>query len=107
MLVVKFILLLLSVFSGYILGFILTETKFTLSRYRVFQFKAFECRPCLSFHIAWVISTIIGLYFENYIMIAIGILFAFALFIGLKLDQQHRTITLEDLDIDNNNEKNN
>lgn len=106
MLVFKFILLLLSVFSGYILGFLLTETKFTLSRYRIFQFKAFECRPCLSFHIAWVISTIIGLYFENYLMIGIGILFAFALFIGLKQDQKHKTITLEDLDIDNNENNN-
>ena len=95
MLAIKFILLLFSVFVGYILGFIFTEDDdFRLSRFRLFQFQAFECRKCLSTHIAWVTSTLISLIFEDWLMLIIGLVFAAALFTGLYIDEKNKTIKI-------------
>lgn len=90
MLALKFFLLILSVFVGYFLGYFLTETKYYIAKYRIFQFKAFECRPCLSFHIAWVVSTFISLLLEDWIMLLVGVVFSFALWVGLKIDEKIR-----------------
>ena len=98
MMAVKFLLLVTSVFIGYIFGYIFTETKYSLSNYRMFDFEAFKCRQCLSFHITWVTSTFISLLFEDWIMLSIGVVFAFILFIGLKIDQKNRTISIEEYD---------
>lgn len=92
MLVIKFILLLLSVFTGYLFGYLFTEKYPLANKWKVLDFEGFKCRQCLSFHIAWVTSTVISLLFEDWIMIIIGIVFAFALFAGLKIDQRNKTI---------------
>jgi hypothetical protein len=98
MMAVKFLLLLFSVMLGYVLGFIFTEDEdFRLSKYRIFQFKAFECRKCLSTHIAWVTSTFISLLFEDWYMFIIGLIFAAALFTGLYIDEKNKTININDL----------
>ena len=97
-LIIKFALLLLSTLIGYTLGYILTETKYRLSKYKIFQFKAFVCRPCLSFHLAWVTATFVALSFVDWIMLIIGILFAFALFTGLKIDEKNKTISISDFE---------
>lgn len=93
MLAVKFILLVLSVFIGYTLGYVFTETKLRLAKWKLFQFEGFQCRPCLSFHIAWVTSTIISLLFGDWMMLLVGIGFAFMLWVGLKIDQKRKTIS--------------
>lgn len=98
MIAIKFLLLLMSVFLGYTLGYVLTETKYRLARYKVFQFKAFECRKCLSTHIAWVTSTFISLLFGDWLMLIIGLIFAAALFTGLYIDEKKRTVLLDDFD---------
>ena len=96
MITIKFLLLLASVFAGYFLGYLFTETKYRLARYRVFQMKAFECRKCLSTHIAWVSSTLIATLFEDWYVFIIGLIFAAALFVGLYIDERQRTITLDE-----------
>lgn len=98
MLAIKFILLVFSVLFGYTLGYVLTETKYRLSKYPLFQFKAFECRKCLSTHIAWVTSTFISLIFGDWYMLIIGLVFASALFTGLYIDERNRTLKIEDYD---------
>lgn len=98
MVAIKFILLVLSVLIGYFLGYLLTETKLRLAKYKVFQMKVWECRPCLSFHIAWVTSTFISLLLGDLVMLLFGILFALGLWAGLKLDEKERTITLNEYD---------
>ena len=103
MLAVKFLLLVAAVLIGYTLGYVFTETKFTLSKYKLFQFYAFECRPCLSFHISWVTSTLFALLVLDARMIPIGIVFALLLWVGLKIDQKKKTITIEENN-DTNNE---
>lgn len=96
MLAIKFLLLVASVVNGYVLGYVFTETKYDLAKYRLFQFKAFECRKCLSFHISWVTSTVLSLLFEDWIMLIIGVIFAFILFVGLKIDEKNKTIKIID-----------
>lgn len=91
MLVVKFLLLLLSTLLGYFGGYFFTEV-LDIDRYKVFQFKAFQCRPCLSFHISWVISTIFALAFLDWDMAIVGVGFALMLWIGLKIDQRNKTV---------------
>ncbi len=104
MLAIKFILLVLSVFIGYTLGYVFTETKLRLAKWKLFQFEAFQCRQCLSFHIAWVTSTIISLLFGDWKMLLVGIGFALMLFIGLKIDQKRRTIDANSYHVEENKE---
>ena len=94
---VKFLLLILSVLIGYFLGYFLTETKYRLARYDVFKMTVWECRKCLSTHIAWVTSTFISLLFGDWLMLIIGLIFAAALFTGLYIDEKDKTIKIEDI----------
>lgn len=93
-LAIKFIILVGLTLLAYVLGFIFTETKLDLAQWKLFQFKAFECRPCLSFHICWVLTTFVSLIYMDWKMLIVGIVFAFGLFIGLKIDQKNKTIKL-------------
>lgn len=95
MMAIKFLLLLASVLTGYFLGYFFTETKYRLARYDVFKMKVWECRKCLSTHIAWVTSTFISLLFEDFCMLIIGLIFAGALFTGLYIDEKKRTVHLD------------
>lgn len=95
MLTIKFILLVLCVFIGYTLGFVLTETKYRLAKYRLFQFQAFECRKCLSTHITWVLTTLCSTLFSDWLMFIIGLFFAAMLFTGLYIDEKNKTIKID------------
>lgn len=92
----KFILLVVSVLVGYTLGWHFTERYVLAEKHPLFRFKAFECRKCLSFHIAWVTSTIVSLMFVDWVMLAVGIAFAFVLFVGLYVDERNKTVKIED-----------
>lgn len=94
MMAVKFLLLIASVLIGYFLGYLLTEKYNIASKWEILDFEGFKCRQCLSFHISWVTSTFISLLFGDWIMLIIGVVFAFALFIGLKIDQNNKTIKI-------------
>lgn len=89
---IKFLLLVIGVLLSYTLGYIFTETKFDLARYDLFDFQAFKCRACLSFHLCWVINTFVSLLFNDWIMVTVGVVFAAFLFIGLKIDENNRFI---------------
>ena len=94
MLAIKFIILVLCVLVGYTLGFIFTETKYRLAKYRLFQMTAFECRKCLSTHITWVLTTLASCIFLDWKMFIIGLFFATMLFVGLYIDEKNKTIKL-------------
>ena len=99
MIALKFVILLACVLLGYSLGFLFTETNHALINYgRFFDFEAFKCRKCLSTHIAWVSSTFFSLLFGDLIMLGFGIIFAGALFLGLRIDEKNKTIKIEDYD---------
>ncbi len=98
MITIKFLSLLASVFAGYFLGYLFTETKYRLARYDVFKMKVWECRKCLSTHIAWVTSTLFATIFEDWLVFIIGLIFAAALFWGLYIDEKERTVSLDEID---------
>ena len=100
MLAIKFILLVISVLIGYTLGYVFTETKLRLAKWKLLQFEGFQCRPCLSFHIAWVTSTFFALLFMDFKMLLVGVVFAFVLWIGLKVDQKQKTVDVNNYHID-------
>lgn len=89
-LAIKFIILVICVLVAYTLGYVFTETKYDLQRYKLFDFEAFKCRKCLSFHISWVLSTFISLLFVDFIMLGFGLIFAAFLFLGLHIDEKRR-----------------
>lgn len=94
LLLIKFLLLVGVVLTSYTLGWFFT-TKYDLaSKSSLFQFKAFECRKCLSFHLNWVLSTCLAIVFGDWIMFVIGILFSALLFTGLLIDEKEKTIKL-------------
>lgn len=95
MLTIKFILLVLSIEFGYALGWYFTEKNRLADKHPLFQFTAFECRACLSFHIAWVTATIISLLFEDWIMLIFGIAMALVMYWGIKIDTKNKTFKIE------------
>lgn len=94
-LAIKFILLVISIFIGYTLGWYLTERYRLADKHPLFQFEAFECRQCLSFHIAWVTSTIISLLFGDWIMLIVGIIMALIMYLGIRIDTKNKTIKID------------
>lgn len=97
MLAIKFTVLVMMILIAYSLGYVLTEVK-PLSRYGLFRFTAFQCRPCLSFHIAWVSETFFSLLFDDWTMAMVGWAFSVMLYLGLRKDENNKVIKLEDYD---------
>ena len=88
---IEFIILVGIVLVGYALGYVLTETRFRLSRWELFQFEAFTCRQCLTFHLIWVPSVAYALYEHSWQVGVVGVGFAFIVWAGLKIDQIRKT----------------
>lgn len=89
---IQFLILVGSTLLSYVLGWLLTEKYRIADINTLFQFKAFECRKCLSFHICWVLNTFLSLCFNNYVMLVFGIIFAIFLYLGLYFDEKSRFI---------------
>lgn len=90
MMSVKFLLLVLCILVAYVLGYVFTETKFDLQKWEIFDFEMFKCRPCLTFHIGWVLTTFTSLFFNSWWMVITGVVFSFGMFILLKIDEFKR-----------------
>ena len=103
MLAVKFLLLVLSTFVGYLGGYLFTEV-WNIGKYKIFDFEGFKCRPCLSFHITWVTATFIALLMLDARMIPVGIFFALMLWLGLKIDQRRKTVDVNSYHLEKDKE---
>lgn len=88
---VKFLILTATAIIGYVGGYYLTEVKPISKLGRLFQFHAFQCRPCLSYHITWYIGVAAALYLADWWMAFFAILFALFLYVGLEIDQEEKT----------------
>lgn len=86
--------LLIGAIIGYSLGWFFTERYRLADKHPLLQFKAFECRGCLTFHITWVTTTIMSLAFGDWIMLAFGIFFAFMIYLGIRIDEKNKTIKI-------------
>lgn len=98
MISIKFLLLVLTVIIGYVLGWYFTEKYRLADKHPLLNFEGIRCRQCLSFHITWVTAVTISLLFNDWLMAFIGVCFAFALFLGLHIDTKRKTIKIEDID---------
>lgn len=80
--------------SGMLLGKILTQHKyFSLARFStLFNRKPFNCKPCLTFHILWIIYTIISILLSSWLIWSIGLVFSITIFIVLHLDNKSKII---------------
>ena len=94
MLLLKFWLLMLCGILGYTFGWFFTEEYRLADKHPLFRFKGFECRACLSFHITWVLAVSAALCFSDWIMLMVGVFFAFMIHIGLRLDEKEKTIKI-------------
>lgn len=88
---INFLVLVGIVLIGFTLGWLFTETRFRLSKWRLFQFEAFVCRQCLTFHLIWVPSVAYGLWVHSWMTILVGVIFSFIVWAGIKLDIKKRT----------------
>ena len=88
------------IFLAYTVGYYVVDVWDISTKHDLFKFTAFECRPCFTFHVAWVTSTAISLLFGAFVMLFIGILFALMTYLGLPKDVENTTTKIEDLDND-------
>lgn len=87
---IQFILLILTTIISFILGYYLTETKYDISKYKLFNMKPFNCRKCLTFHITWVLNTILALLFNSLYMGVFGVICAIGNFVAIELDDKDK-----------------
>lgn len=85
----------------YFAGFLSTLLSFTLGEYlplvlpyknRVFSRKPFNCSPCTTFHLQWLISALIALIFNAWGILVIGIITAFILFFIVRYRDNNKVI---------------
>lgn len=69
---------LLSIKMGEYLPLVLPKISPKLER------KPFGCTPCATFHLHWIISILIALFFESWGIAVMGIISAFAIFFIVK-----------------------
>lgn len=87
-----FFALVCSQICAYVIGYTYTEVTPLSMMHPIFKFKMFECRKCFTFHCSWVLNTFVSLLFNSWIMFAVGILFAVALFVLMHIDEKNRMI---------------
>ena len=85
------------IFLAYTVGYYVVDVWDISTKHDLFKFTAFECRPCLTFHMAWVTSTDISLLFGALMMLFIGRLLALLTYIGMKKDVENKTIKIDNL----------
>lgn len=80
--------------SGILLGKILTESKrLALNRFsNKLDRKPFNCKPCLTFHLLWMIYTIVAIVLSSLLFWIVGISFSFAIFGVLYLSDKSKII---------------
>ncbi len=80
--------------SGIFLGNLFTENKYVaLTQFsKKFNRKPFNCKPCLTFHLLWILYTIVAVIISSWLVWAIGLIFSFAIFGVLYLDNKSKII---------------
>ncbi len=80
--------------SGILLGKVLTEhPDFSPTRLsKKFDRKPFNCKPCLTFHLLWIIYTIVSVTLSSWLIWTIGLIFSVIIFIILYLDDDSKII---------------
>lgn len=71
-------------------GWLLTETRHRLAdKHRLLDRKPFSCRPCLTFHLGWMLSGLVALAIGNLPFFVLGIVVS--LFVWAVLEIENRS----------------
>lgn len=87
----KFLILSACCALGYFGGWFLTEKWPLSSLGGPFRFTAFECRSCLSFHLAWWPAVLVSLAMGDIVMALIGVAMALMVHWGIRIDEREKT----------------
>jgi hypothetical protein len=60
------------------------------SRYPALDRKPFNCRPCLTFHLIWILQAIAAILLKSPAFFLIGLCCAFVIFIVLYVDAKNK-----------------
>lgn len=77
---------------GVFLGWLFTESRnWALSRILpALNRKPFNCRPCLTFHLLWIMYAVVALVLHSLPFALVGLVLAFVVFTGLHLDSKSK-----------------
>ncbi|GAB6012720.1 hypothetical protein [Viscerimonas tarda] len=87
-----FLMTLLLSLTGYFLGWILTEHPYfaLAGHFPKLNRKPFNCRPCTTFHLIWLLQGIAAVHIESFTFFLIGLACAFIVFILLYSDNNNK-----------------
>lgn len=73
------------------LGWLLTETEHRLAdKHRLLDRKPFSCRPCLTFHIGWILSGTIALPIGNFSFFLLGLILSLITWLILEIESKNK-----------------
>lgn len=77
---------------GIFLGWLLTENNcWSLAKLsRLFDRKPFNCRPCLTFHLLWIMYGCFSLIMQSWSLWLVGFVLAFIVFGGLYAESKSK-----------------
>lgn len=75
-----------------LLGYFLTQNdRLSLpSMSKYLDRKPFNCRPCFTFHLLWIVYTFVAILEHSWFFFTIGIIFSFAIFGVLYLEDKNK-----------------
>lgn len=90
--IIQIHILLIILFVTLLLSRLLTESRqyAIANRFPELNRKPFNCRPCLNFHLIWLLSAIAAWIIGSIILFIMGIILAFAVFAVLYLRDRWR-----------------
>jgi hypothetical protein len=79
---------------GILSGNILTENKrFSFAKIsNKLDRKPFNCKPCLTFHILWILHTLTALLYQSWIFFTIGLISSLAIFGVLYIENKFKIV---------------
>jgi len=91
---IKFVHILLEgiiILSALFGGWLLTETKYRLAdKHPLLNRKPFSCRPCLTFHFAWMLSAIAAYSIGSLAFFVVGLALAFGVWAFLEIESRSK-----------------
>lgn len=85
------ILLGCSILSALYLGWVLTETRHRLAdKHPWFNRKPFSCRPCLTFHLGWILSGAVALSIKDVPFFILSIIVSFLVWMVLEIENRSK-----------------
>lgn len=91
MIILYVILLMIINTAGMYLGWLFTESDYRLAdKFKWLNFKPFNCLPCLTFHLIWIMQVTVAILLNSLQYGLAGITFAFAIWFCLYIENKNK-----------------